>query len=182
MPWYCWHQADWQRGHDKEALKLKGEDWDNKFLERTYFEDEFWAVVTSLLTGSQDCFLAVGTTPHTQIAFCMCSSILFLLTHPCPLEDPTLSIHLALGHLDWRGRIWAMCLPRWSDSSWNAAVHVVLGTLVQPAVTPLTKWKTFSNSCFWWLLFVLTVWGISFSSLNIYPLSWALRATTLLKF
>ena len=60
----------------------------------------------------------------------------FLTTHLCPLEDPTFSINLALGHLDWRGRICTICLLRWNNNSWYAAVHVVLGTPVSASSYP----------------------------------------------
>lgn len=52
---------------------------------------------------------------------------------------------------------------------------------LQPAV-PLTKLNTFSNSCFPWLLFVLTVWRLPFSHLNISHLYRTWWAAPLLKF
>lgn len=56
------------------------------------------------------------------------SSSCSLITHLCLLEDPTFSMNLALGHLDWRGRICTICPLRWNNNSWYAAVRVVLGT------------------------------------------------------
>lgn len=61
---------------------------------------------------------------------CDCSSFCFLVTHLCLLQDPTFSMNLALGHLDWPGGVCTICPLRWSDHSWYAAGHIVLGTLI----------------------------------------------------
>lgn len=56
------------------------------------------AVGLSPLTGGLT--LCTQITPQHILSVLDGSSPCFLITHLCPLEDPTFSINLALGHLD----------------------------------------------------------------------------------